>query len=78
MSSCANSAGKDSLPKTDIVDEPSDRIISAKTEGLKTGCVSRRMILSEVILGSMPTVQCFASDIVSADSIANGGNIPTK
>lgn len=34
------------------------------------------MILSDVILGSIPTVRCFAIALVSSDSTPKGGNIP--
>lgn len=37
ISSCANSADRESPFKTEIVDELSGLIISAKTEGLSTG-----------------------------------------
>jgi len=38
ISSWASSADMGSPPTTDMEDEPSGRIISARTDGLKTGC----------------------------------------
>lgn len=39
-------------------------------------CVSRRIIRSADILGSMPLEQCLAVALFSSDCIAKGGNIP--
>lgn len=45
INSWASSADKDSPPNTDIVDEPSGLIISAKTEGLYTGCKTESSVI---------------------------------
>jgi len=39
-------------------------------------CVSRRIIRSEDILGSMPIEQSFAMALFSSDCMAKGGSIP--